>query len=136
MSLRGSGIRTGAVAFVAAVLGLSAAGCDVGEVTPDTPEYVTMCMDPRTDERVADDKCPLGDDGEPVPGGTFAMFFVSTSSGYTAPPVGSRIHRPSGTLSKPVGVSTIHYGKVPAAGGTISRGGFGVPGGRAGSSGG
>lgn len=125
---------------LASACGLEAPADDAA--APDY-DYVTMCVDPGPtaseddDTRVDDDdpRCPdaLNADGSSHHDGHgphgFMFVFVHTSSGYTAPPVGSRVGKHGAIVrSFPAGVSASKVGvkAAPKAGGLVTRGGFGV----------
>jgi hypothetical protein len=128
----------------ALVLFTAACGLEAADSAP-APEYdyVTMCVDPGPtsgeddDVRVDDDdpRCPdaLNADGsshyDSGGGHGFMYVFVNTGSGYTAPPVGSRVGKHAAiTRTFPAGASASKVGvkAVPKAGSVVTRGGFGV----------
>lgn len=117
----------------------SACGLDLLDETPQEYDYVAMCTDSRTGNRVEDDQC--GTAPQEFSGGTepsFLWFYVPTSGGYTAPPVGQRIAGTAGSYTTPKagkgGAPAIQRGGAPRSGGAITRGGFGSSG-KAGSGG-
>lgn len=114
-------------------LALVLTGCD-GLNEPAEPEqdYVAVCTD-HTGQRVDDDKCqgaPDQHDRDDHSGG-FLWFYMATTGGHTAPPVGHRITTSSGTYRTPAArtgdrpVVVGRGGSVPTGGGAIARGGFG-----------
>lgn len=114
-------------AIVAATLVL-VGGC------ADYPEsdFTTMCQD-SSYVRIDDDRCERGEAGSSV-------MFISTSSDYHAPAVGSKIDQSKIVRTLPAG-KTVQKAAIPKTGGVvksspnITRGGFGVSGGNSGSSG-
>jgi hypothetical protein len=122
------------VPAVAAWYLASACGVDAPAEQPQQYDYVAVCTDPRSGDRVDDDKCgnaPQDFHGEPSPNTSFLWFYMTTSGGHSAPPVGQRIDGiGSYTTPKPSTASAppaIQRGGVPSTGGPITRGGFGMP---------
>ncbi|WP_073154583.1 hypothetical protein [Seinonella peptonophila] len=116
-------IAMGAAVAVAMTL---TASCGTDEENPD---YVEICVDQRTGERVEDDQC---EDEEHSHGGSHVHFFhyyIATQQGGTIPRVGQK--PTGGTTIKPQS-GTIQKG-APSSGGKIERGGFGKHGGGSGS---
>jgi hypothetical protein len=112
---------------------LLAAACDVDD---DGADYAAVCTD-RNGVRVDDAKCahaPTDYGGDMFsPANDFLWYYIGTSAGHTAPPIGSRAV--AGTVRTPVSVqstsggtriATVQRGGVSGTGGSISRGGFGV----------
>lgn len=138
--------RLGPLLFVPAVAAaLLAAACDVDD---DGPDYAAICTD-HNGVRVDDSKCDhapttyTGDSFDATD--AFLWYYIGTSAGHTAPPIGSRAL--AGTWRTPVTVpstggtrgATVQRGGVSTTGGSISRGGFGISGsggGKSGSTGG
>ncbi|GGM64257.1 hypothetical protein GCM10012275_38510 [Longimycelium tulufanense] len=109
-----------AAPLTAAVAALLLAGCD--EPAP-VYDYAAVCVDPATQQRVADDRCD--DDYDDVSGDGTLWFFYSTTGGdRRAPAVGQRVAPAKGSFRRPTH-GAIARG-VPAAGGPILRGGFGT----------
>lgn len=111
----------GLVSALAVIL----AGCSVA---PSEADEIGVCVNPRTEERIEDDRCPDGTDGWESEDGS-VWFWYSTSSGHTAPPIGQKVTKSNGYTGSP---KTSYYsrGGVPNTGSTISkstiaRGGFG-----------
>lgn len=107
----------GLVAAVAAAL----SGCAM----EDAPDEVGVCIDPKTEMRLDDDKCDR--DGNDREGSVW--FFYNTSHGHSSPPVGQKVNRSHGTM-KPT-TTSFTRGGVPTTGSVISksaisRGGFGT----------
>ena len=113
--------RSAAVAAPAAAL-LAAAllgGC--GSPDPE-PDYVGVCKNHKTGQRVDDKKCE-GD--QRSTGGGMGWVFIprgSAGSGTSYPAVGQRVT--GGTTVVPAGKS-VARGGIPAQGGSVVRGGFG-----------
>jgi uncharacterized membrane protein YgcG len=120
---------------------LLAAGCDAAD-GDDGPDYVAVCTD-RSGARVDDAKCahaPETYQGTVFDAADTVLWcYLPTTSGYTAPPVGSRVS--GGTYRTPITVradgssdrvAVLQRGGVAPSGGSISRGGFGVSKGSAG----
>lgn len=114
---------------VAVTLGLTAlvaeglTGCSGDNKDPD---YAAICVDPRTNERLPDDKC---DDDHEYDGhsGGFYWFYMPTHSGYVVPPVGSHYSTSGGTyriseVSRSNGGKQVRFtrGGLPTSGGKIS----------------
>lgn len=121
----------------------SACGLDVPAEPGGDYDYVAVCTDPRTGERVDDDRCahsPENFEGAPDgPGSTtWLWFYIPAGANHTAPPVGQRIVSPAGSYTTPRstngGTPSVHRGGAPREGGLITRGGFGSSG-KSGSSG-
>ena len=126
-------------------LALVLGGCDAvtwdydedGDRLEPEYDYVSICTD-RNGNRVDDGRCPVGDSDN---GSGFVWFYMPTSGGVTAPPVGHRIDRSTGVYRPPTTLpggkvpSVARGGSVPAGGGVVQRGGFGVSGGKSGGSG-
>ena len=116
----------GLVAAVAAAL----SACSSSE-----PDEIGVCIDPKTEMRLADDQC----DADGNDRASSVWFFYHSSGGYSAPPIGQKVTKSHGNL-KPTS-SNYSRGGVPASGSvisksTISRGGFGAGAVKGGSSGG
>jgi hypothetical protein len=140
--------RLGPLLLVPAVAAaLLAAACDVDG---DGADYAAVCTD-RNGVRVDDSKCADAPDTYTNDSfdatDAFLWYYIGTSTGHTAPPIGSRAV--AGTWRTPVTVpstsgggtrvATVQRGGVASTGGTINRGGFGISGssgGKSGSSGG
>jgi hypothetical protein len=127
--------RLGPLLLVPAVAAaLLAAACDVDD---DGADYAAVCTD-RNGVRVDDSKCAHAPDAYTGDGfdatDAFLWYYIGTSAGHTAPPIGSRAM--AGTYRTPVSVqfsggtrvATVQRGGVSTTGGSISRGGFGVSG--------
>lgn len=103
--------------------------------TQSDPDEIGVCIDPKTELRLADDACdPDGNDRD-----SSVWFFYHSSGGYSAPPIGQKVVKSQGSL-KPTSMN-YSRGGVPTNGSvisksTISRGGFGAGGVKGGSSGG
>lgn len=113
---------------------------DGNRIEPE-PDYVTICQD-ASGNRVEDDRCPTGptDDGPDSLG--FVWFYMATTGGVNAPPVGHRVDPRSGSYRTPATppggkapVVARGGGKVPSSGGVVQRGGLGVSGAKAGGGG-
>ena len=101
------------------------AGCTVSQAEADE---IGVCIDPKTETRIDDDKCSDGSEGWESNDGS-VWFWYSTSSGYNAPPVGQKVTPSHGYSGSPK-TSAYSRGGVPTSGSTISkstiaRGGFG-----------
>jgi hypothetical protein len=122
MTKQGTMVNTvGLVAALAIVL----AGC---AVSPSEADEIGVCIDPKTDQRIDDDKCSDGYEGWESDDGS-VWFWYSTNSGYNAPPVGQKVLKSNGYSGAPKSTSYARGG-VPTSGSTISkstisRGGFG-----------
>lgn len=117
-------------------LALVLAGC---AVSPDEADEIGVCINPRTDERIDDDRCTDGSEGWESDDGS-VWFWYSTNSGHNAPPIGQKVTKSHGYTGGPKS-SYYSRGGVPKTGSaisksTISRGGFGVGNAGKGSSGG
>lgn len=117
-------LKPGTLGLVTA-LALVLSGCGVA---PSDADEIGVCIDPRTDQRIDDDKCSDGSEGWESDDGS-VWFWYSTSSGHNAPPVGQKITRGNGYVGAPKS-SAYARGGVPTSGSTISkstiaRGGFG-----------
>lgn len=101
----------------------------VAACTPPDAQYAGICVDPRTHQRVSDDRCGDYDNtghAEHTTGGFFYMWFPTTYGGHI-PPIGERAPAHAGTRTVPAG-TPIARG-VPPQGGSMSsitRGGFGI----------
>jgi hypothetical protein len=109
------------------------AGCDADD---DGADYVAVCTD-HQGVRVDDAKCDhapaaythdAADTADP-----WLWYYLGTSAGHTAPPIGSRAT--GGVYRTPVTVrvngnspraATVARGGVSTSGGSVARGGFGV----------
>ncbi|MGO1049809.1 hypothetical protein [Crossiella sp. CA198] len=117
--MRSVAVGAGLVSVLAAVL----SGCTT-ETAADEYDHVAVCVDPRTGDRVDDGRCGDDDGGS----GGMAWFWISTSTSHAAPGVGQRVNVSHGSYTRPPQTSRVQRGGVPAAGGTVTRGGFGVSG--------
>ena len=122
----------GLVSALAVVL----AGCSVA---PSEADEIGVCINPKTEERIEDDRCSDGSEGWDSDDGS-VWFWYSTSSGHSAPPIGQKINQSHGYKGAPKS-TTYARGGVPNAGSvisksTIARGGFGAGNAGKGSSGG
>lgn len=122
MTKQGTMVNT--VGLVSA-LALALAACTVA---PSEADEIGVCIDPKTEERVEDDRCTDGSEGWESSDGS-VWFWYSTSSGHSAPPVGQKVTKSHGYTGQPKS-SYYSRGGVPKAGSTISkstiaRGGFG-----------
>ncbi|OXM56426.1 hypothetical protein CFP71_13440 [Amycolatopsis thailandensis] len=115
----------------------SACGLDTPAEPSGDYDYVAVCTDPRTGERVEDDQCasaPDDFDGAPDGSGatTLLWFYMPAGANHTAPPVGQRVVSGAGSYATPessVGAApSVQRGGAPREGGPITRGGFGVAG--------
>lgn len=113
---------------------LTACGDGFGDQSDD-PEYVAVCTDPRTNTRVDDSQCDHAPQDYTGTSGldtssSFMWWYLPTTGGYTAPPVGQRVT--AGTYTAPRAASggrapvVARSGAVPAGGGAVVRGGFGA----------
>lgn len=134
MSFQGK-VKPGTIGLVSA-LALVISGCTV---SPSEADEIGVCIDPKTETRIDDDKCSDGSEGWESDDGS-VWFWYSTSSGHTAPPVGQKVTKSHGYTGSP---KSTYYarGGVPTSGSTISkstiaRGGFGSGSAGKGSSGG
>lgn len=131
--LQGSTCSTlGLVSSLALVL----AGCSVA---PSEADEIGVCINPRTEERIDDDRCSDGSDGWESDDGS-VWFWYGANSGHSAPPVGQKVTPSHGYKGDPKALN-FSRGGVPKAGSTISkstiaRGGFGAGNAGKGSSGG
>jgi hypothetical protein len=112
------------------------AGCSVA---PSEADEIGVCIDPKTEQRIDDDKCSDGSNGWESDDGS-VWFWYSVSSGHSAPPIGQKVNPSHGYRGEP---KSTYYsrGGVPKTGSvisksTIQRGGFGVGNAGRGSSGG
>jgi hypothetical protein len=117
-------------------LALVLAGCSVA---PAEADEIGVCINPKTEERIEDDRCSDGSDGWESDDGS-VWFWYGINSGHTAPPVGQKVNVSHGHKGGP-GTMNHARGGVPKAGSTISkstiaRGGFGAGNAGKGSSGG
>lgn len=106
-------------------LALALSGCTV---SPAEADEIGVCINPKTEERIDDNRCTDGSEGWESEDGS-VWFWYSTSSGHTAPPVGQKVTRSHGYTGTPKS-SYYARGGVPKAGSsisksTIARGGFG-----------
>lgn len=118
-------LKPGTVGLVSA-LALVISGCSV---SPTEADEIGVCIDPKADLRVSDDKCSDGSEGWESDDGS-VWFWYSTSSGHNAPPVGQKVSKSHGYAGQPKS-SYYARGGVPTSGSTISkstisRGGFGT----------
>ncbi|WP_410646201.1 hypothetical protein [Amycolatopsis sp. cmx-4-54] len=122
---------------------VAACGLDTPAELGGDYDYVAICKDPRTGERVDDDQCassPENFDGAPDGSGatTSLWFYMPAGANHIAPPVGQRIVSTAGSYTAPksaTGVApSVQRGGAPREGGPITRGGFGSSG-KSGSSG-
>lgn len=123
MGYQGSMVST--VGLVSA-LAIALSACSV---SPSEADEIGVCVDPKTEQRIDDDKCSDGSDGWESDDGS-VWFWYSTSSGYNAPPVGQKVSKSHGYSGAPKS-SAYARGGVPTSGSTISkssisRGGFGT----------
>lgn len=80
-------IRKIAMLAALAMIGTSLAAC--GPTEPE-PEYVAVCVDPNTEERLPDDYCDSNDDDYL----SYALFwYMLASSNHAYPAVGSHVDR-------------------------------------------
>lgn len=117
-------------------LALVLAGCSVA---PAEADEIGVCINPKTEERIEDDRCSDGSDGWESDDGS-VWFWYGINSGHTAPPVGQKVNPGHGYRGQPK-ATNFSRGGVPKAGSTISkstiaRGGFGAGNAGKGSSGG
>jgi hypothetical protein len=117
-------------------LALVLAGC---AVSPEEADEIGVCIDPKTDTRIEDDKCSDGSEGWESDDGS-VWFWYGINSGHNAPPIGQKVTKSNGYTGAPKS-SSYSRGGVPKTGSTISkstisRGGFGVGNAGKGSSGG
>lgn len=125
-------------------LALVLTGCDaMTEQDESENDYVAVCTD-KDGNRVEDNQCngasEQHDRDDHDGGGGFLWFYMATSGGHTAPPVGQRVTSSTGSYRTPAPVSgrtpvVARGGSVPAAGGAITRGGFGASGAKSGGGG-
>ncbi|MBA3781527.1 hypothetical protein [Nocardioides sp. InS609-2] len=113
--MRSTGVSLGVTALMAAGL----TGCAT------SPDYAAVCVDPQTDERVADDQC---DDDRAYAGSGSGFFWYYLAASSRVPAVGSGVSGGSFNGSSLRG--TVQRGGLPAAGGssvksTTKSGGFG-----------
>lgn len=108
--------RTVAVPLTTALAATFLAGCST------EPEYVAVCADPQTMQRLGDDACPGDDDPDDYDGTTAGphWFYLSTGSRYRIPGVGSRIDPTQGTWA---GRSLVSGGRAVQRGGLPAKGG-------------
>lgn len=131
--LQGSTCSTlGLVSALALVL----AGCSVA---PSEADEIGVCINPKTEERIEDDRCSDGSDGWESDDGS-VWFWYGVNSGHSAPPVGQKVSSGHGYRGQPK-ATNFSRGGVPKAGSVISkstimRGGFGAGNAGKGSSGG
>lgn len=128
-------MKPGSVGLVAA-LALVISGCSV---PPAEADEIGVCINPKTQERIEDDRCSDGSESWESDDGS-VWFWYSTTSGHNAPPVGQKVTPSHGYTGAP-GKSYYARGGVPKAGSqiskdTIQRGGFGSGSAGKGSSGG
>lgn len=123
------GVALGATfALAFAMTGCSADSSDFVESQHD---YVEICQESQSLNRVDDDKCEEGSSS----GNHAHFFYIPTAGGRTVPAVGSRVDPSLGSTQKPSGSITrvAPSGGSFAKAGTVTRGGFGSTGGGAGS---
>ncbi|HEY3691138.1 MAG TPA: hypothetical protein VGL46_12670 [Pseudonocardiaceae bacterium] len=108
----------------------SACGPEPQDDAPAQYDYVAVCSDPRTGNRVDDNQCRTAP--QDFSGGadsSLHWFYMPTNSGYVAPPIGQRIPRTAGSYTTPKasksGTPAIQRGGAPRSGGAVTRGGFG-----------
>lgn len=110
---------TSVVLGVTAVVAASLTGCS------PAADNRAICVDPKTELRVADDKCDEDDDDYRGSGSGHYWYYLR--SGTRAPAVGSSYATGTGTgtydSTRLDGTTT--KGGVSSDGGTVSRGGFG-----------
>lgn len=119
------GSKTSTIGLVSAVA-LALAGCSVA---PSEADEIGVCIDPKTEQRIDDDKCTDGSEGWESSDGS-VWFWYSTTSGHTAPPIGQKVSKSHGYTGGPKSTSYARGG-VPNSGSvisksTIDRGGFGA----------
>lgn len=112
----------GLVSSLAVVL----AGCSVA---PSEADEIGVCINPKTEERIEDDRCSDGSEGWESDDGS-VWFWYGANSGHSAPPVGQRVSSTHGYVGTPKS-SSYSRGGVPKTGSvisksTIARGGFGA----------
>ncbi|MEV0079092.1 hypothetical protein AB0H58_22045 [Nocardia neocaledoniensis] len=81
------------------------------------PTAVGVCVDTSTSTRVADEKCDVADD-------RYKTFWYRHTDTFLYPAVGAAIVLAAGSFLRPSGSGVYDRG-VPAAGGTVLRGGLG-----------
>jgi hypothetical protein len=112
-----------ALALTTLAAAASLSSCSAGD------DYQAICVDPQTEERVADDTCD-DDTGTYVEGESdldgFYWFYIPTSGGHRAPAVGSSYSslKSAGVYKPPAGKS-FTKGGFSSKGGSVKSGGFG-----------
>lgn len=129
------GSKTSTIGLVSS-LALVLAGCSVA---PSEADEIGVCINPKTEERIEDDRCSDGVDGWDTDDGS-VWFWYSVHQGHQAPPVGQRVTPSHGHVGSPK-TGSYSRGGVPKTGSVISkssiqRGGFGAGNAGRGSSGG
>jgi hypothetical protein len=111
-----------------AMMAASLTGC----ADEPAPDNVGICVDPKTEIRVEDERCDDGSGGGSGLGGFAFLYFGGLNGGarYNVPPVGGSTVGAGGTTVRPPG--TTQTRGISKAGGsvfkgspTVSRGGFG-----------
>jgi hypothetical protein len=103
---------------ITALLAPSLSGC-----SSDKVDNQAVCVDEQTQERVPDDQCdPNGNGVGGLGASPFLWYFLGTTVGRGFPAIGQRVS--GGTFTAPARGS-YRLGGVPAAGGSVPRGGFG-----------
>lgn len=113
--MRSASVTLGVTALVAASL----TGCS------NAADNRAICVDPQTEQRVADDRCDDDADyhGSGSPSSGYYWYYLR--SGSRAPAVGSSYVTSGGTYDATRLSGSAAKGGVSSDGGTISRGGFG-----------
>lgn len=119
------GTKTSTIGLVSAVA-LVLSGCSTA---PADADEIGVCIDPKTEQRIDDDKCTDGSEGWESSDGS-VWFWYATSSGHNAPPIGQKVSKSHGYTGQPK-APYFARGGVPATGSvisksTIARGGFGT----------
>jgi hypothetical protein len=117
--MRSSSVTLGVTAVVAAGL----TGC------ASSADYAAVCVDPSTDQRVADDQCDDTDGGSSAGGvgaGAFVWYYLAASR--VVPAIGAGVS--GGTFNRSGLTGTVQRGGLPEKGGstvksTTTKGGFG-----------
>jgi hypothetical protein len=113
-------MRSTSVALgVTAVMASGLTGC------ASSPDYAAVCVDPQTEERVADDQC---DDDSDYNGAGSGFFWYYLGASSRVPAIGGTAS--GGTFSGSTLTGTVQRGGLPSTGGssvrsTTTKGGFG-----------
>ena len=103
-------IKKIATFIVAVSIGFSFAGCGAQQ-----DDYVAVCVDPNTQQRLDDDACDHNDSDFLT---YAAVWYMLSSSSHAYPPVGGYVNRSYYRTTLPKGYTrTPHFG-LPKAGGT------------------